>query len=162
MDAQILQVKFPILGILKLGDAITFTENTGVSIKVPIGDPEEIIAMYVGTIKSFEIGTNVMQGTHGIMFCCENIEFVSATHPTYMGKPTIIKMVNNYKNVMSQLFVLAHTLGYFQKNTDVLENYMIVGSMKLASKLTKEIAEDILKTDINHEYTIIPYNELAK
>jgi len=166
MDVIIKQVEFPKLGALNLGDAILFKENTNVFSKVPIGEPngEEIIAMYLGTIKEFEIGTNVMQGTHGIILVCENIEFVSCTYSTYIGRPTINKRVNNYKNVMSQLFVLEHTLGlgYFQKNTSVLENFMIVGNMKFATKMVKETAETFKKTDINNEFKIIPYNEFAR
>ncbi len=105
MDAIILQVEFPNLGVLKLGDSIFFQENTGVFEKVAPGEPKgaEIIAYYTGNIRSFEIGTNVMQGTHGIMFCCENIKYVKSTHPAYNGRETIIKMVNSYKNAFQLL-----------------------------------------------------------
>jgi len=93
-------VEFPI-GTLKIGDRILFKEISDKHLNF-IGKQE---CTFEGTIKSFEIGTYVLQGTHEILVCCENIKFISSSNPMAMtvGRETITKTINDYKNLISLL-----------------------------------------------------------
>ncbi len=100
MLAKILQVEFPI-GVLKLGDTVLFQEETDFNNKGMSDIPNKIISKWKGVIESFEIGTNVMQGTHEIMVFCKSITYISASHPAFKGRETMSKMINNPKNIIS-------------------------------------------------------------
>ena len=91
MQTKILHVEFPI-GILKLGDSIQFKEIKEIPQK---GDTvaQKAEGIFQGIISSFEIGTNIMQGTHEIIVVCNNIKFIKSSIPCVIFVESIVKAI---------------------------------------------------------------------